>query len=60
MVFEKGRMRYFKKALGVILGLYLINAFYTLSFLDKIPIPYVREIALGFAIYFLLISGRQQ
>ena len=52
---KKGSSIWVKKIVGVVLAISVINYFYTL-----IPInEYLHLIAMAFAAYFLIVSGRQ-
>jgi len=48
---KKGSSLWIKKIVGVSVVLLLFNI--------EIPIPYIREITLGLAAFYLIISGRQ-
>jgi len=49
---RKGSSLGIKKIVGLLLVLLLLNV--------EIPIPYLREITLGLAAFYLIISGRQR
>jgi len=55
--FRKGSALNVKKILGVILGIYAVDYFTPLTFLDSVP--FLLPISLILASYFLIISGRQ-
>jgi len=48
---KKGSSLWIKRIVGVSVALLLFNV--------NIPIPYIREITLGLATFYLIISGRQ-
>lgn len=49
---KKGSSLWIKKIVGILLILILFNV--------EIPIKYIREIILGLASFYLIISGRQR
>jgi len=49
---QKGSSLWIKKIVGVSAVLLLLNI--------DVPIPYIREVTLGLAAFYLIISGRQR
>jgi len=60
-MFKKGIMRPLKFIVGILLAVYTITYFIPIPLITDIlaKIPYLHQIVMGIAAYFLIVTGRQ-